>query len=331
MRPMLPSAGVRAAVAAAMIGIVVAFSSHAGATDASSARTAATGAGAVDASRVVAIGGAVTEILYALGLADRIVAVDTTSVFPERALKDKPNVGYMRALSPEGVLALDPTLILAVDGAGPPDAVSVLKGASIAFVAIPPAQDEKGVLARIRAVAKIMGVEARGEDLAAAVAADFAALEKLRAHIQAPRKVVFVLSASGGAPVVGGAHSTADAILKLAGAVNAMAGIEGYKPAVDEAMLAAEPEALVLMRNGPAGHGLPDEALLALPAFKGTPVAASRRIIRVDGQYALGFGPRTPQAARDLAAAIYPDLALPELPSRTWAPAAAAPARGNGG
>jgi ABC-type Fe3+-hydroxamate transport system substrate-binding protein len=62
-----------------------------------------------DATRIVSVGGAVTEILYALGLEQRVIAVDTTSLYPPRALAEKPNVGYMRQLSPEGVLALGPS------------------------------------------------------------------------------------------------------------------------------------------------------------------------------------------------------------------------------
>src|SRR6478735_5285853 len=46
-------------------------------------------------ARIVSIGGAVTEILYALGFDDRIAGVDATSLYPPAALRDKPNVGYM--------------------------------------------------------------------------------------------------------------------------------------------------------------------------------------------------------------------------------------------
>jgi iron complex transport system substrate-binding protein len=81
-------------------------------------------------------------------------------------------------------------------------------------------------------------------------------------------------------------------------------------------MLAAEPDAIVLMKD--RSHNLSDDAVIALPAFAGTPAAAKRHIFRIDGGYALAFGPRTPQAARDLAAAIYPELALPSLPERPW-------------
>ena len=90
-----------------------------------------------DTSRIVSIGGSITEILYALGLQQKIVAVDTTSLFPPAALQEKPNVGYMRQLSAEGVLALAPTLVLALQGSGPKETIDVLETSKIPFVAVP--------------------------------------------------------------------------------------------------------------------------------------------------------------------------------------------------
>lgn len=269
-----------------------------------------------DTSRIVTIGGAATEIVYALGLGDRVAAVDISSTFPSSALATKPNVGYIRALSPEGVLSVSPSIIIATEGAGPPDAVNVLRSASVPFVTFPEARDPAQLVANIRFVADVLSVPEAGAQVAAAVSQDFEALAAIRAKIVQHRKAVFVLSASANAPVVGGTHTSADAILALGGIDNAMAGMSGFKPAVDEAMLAAEPDAIVLMKD--RSHNLSDDAVIALPAFAGTPAAAKRHIYRIDGGYALAFGPRTPQAARDLAAAIYPELALPSLPERPW-------------
>lgn len=269
-----------------------------------------------DTSRIVTIGGAATEIVYALGLADRVVAVDISSTFPPSALATKPNVGYIRALSPEGVLSVGPSIIIATEGAGPPDAVTVLRNAAVPFVTFPEARDPAQVVSNIRFVADVLGVAEAGERVAAAVDQDFAALKAIRARIARHRKAVFVLSASATAPIVGGAHTSADAILGLAGIDNAMAAVSGFKPAVDEAMLAAAPDAIVLMKD--RSHAMSDDAVIALPAFAGTPAATTRHVYRIDGGYALAFGPRTPQAARDLAAAIYPELALPALPERPW-------------
>lgn len=71
-----------------------------------------------DTSRLVSVGGAVTEIVYALGAGDRLVARDQTSTYPEEARK-LVDVGYMRRLSPEGVLSVNPTGILLSEGSGP--------------------------------------------------------------------------------------------------------------------------------------------------------------------------------------------------------------------
>lgn len=276
-----------------------------------------------DTSRIVTIGGAATEIVYALGLGERVVAVDVSSTYPASALETKPNVGYIRALSPEGVLSVGPSVVISTDGAGPPDAVTVLRNASVPFVTFPEARDASEVVANIRFVAGVLGVADAGERLAAAVQQDFDALATLRARIGRPRKAAFVLAASAAAPIVGGGHTSADAILKLAGIENAMGGMAGFKPVVDEAMLAAEPDVIILMKE--RSHALSDEALAALPAFAGTRAATEHHIVRIDGAYALGFGPRTPQAARDLAAAVYPELALPALPQHAWTVGEAAP------
>ena len=84
-----------------------------------------TGLIAENAKNVLSIGGSVTEIVYALGEEDRLIARDSTSVFPVAA-EALPDVGYMRALSPEGVLAVSPGLIISEDGAGPPETIAVL-------------------------------------------------------------------------------------------------------------------------------------------------------------------------------------------------------------
>ncbi|MFG1245378.1 heme/hemin ABC transporter substrate-binding protein [Xanthobacter flavus] len=265
--------------------------------------------------RIVSIGGAVTEILFALGLGDRVVAVDQTSRYPAAARR-LPDVGYARALSPEGVLSVGPTLILAMEGAGPPSTMEVLKQASVPVVVIPDGRDREAVLRKIAAVAKAVGVEEKGRALAAEVSDDFAALDAMVKALPERPRAVFVLSASGGAAVVGGSDTSADAILKLAGLTNAMAQIKGFKPALDEAAMSAEPEAVVVMRGG--GQVLDAATVFALPAFAGTPAARDKRLVALPGSYLLGFGPRTPRAARDLAAALHPGAKLPELPARSW-------------
>ena len=125
----------------------------------------------VDSSKLVTIGGAITEIVYALGEEGRLVARDATSMYPEEALK-LPDVGYMRALSPEGVIAVNPTAILAVEGSGPADALAVLKSAGIPFELVPEGYDRAAILKKIDVVGNFLGVPEKAKELEAKVGAD---------------------------------------------------------------------------------------------------------------------------------------------------------------
>ncbi|MFJ5369863.1 hemin ABC transporter substrate-binding protein, partial [Bosea sp. CER48] len=262
--------------------------------------------------RIVVAGGVITEVIYALGLQDRIVGVDSTSQFPAAALKDKANVGYVRALSAEGVLSLKPTLIMLIDGAGPPDAVSLLAESGVKIARITDGLTAEGVASKIAAIGAAIGAAAPAERLAAQTRARFEELATLRAGIARKRRVLFVLSLQNGRALVGGRNSSADGIIALAGGVNVADAIEGYKPMTDEAIAAAAPDMILMMRNSSAHNTTPDE-LFAMPAFSQTPAANGKRLIHMDGLYLLGFGPRTPMAARDLMAAIYPEAAVPQL------------------
>lgn len=266
-----------------------------------------------DISRIVSVGGAVTEILYALGLESNVVALDTSSVYPERALAEKPNVGYMRQLSPEGILALSPSLILASDGAGPNEAIAVLRAADVPLVFVPDAFTGPGIVEKIRAVARAVGRRERGECMAEVLNEDLAALAAERARIARPLKVMFVLSFANDRAMVAGLDTAADAIIRLAGATNAVEGFRGYKLVNDEAVVAAMPDAVLMMQR--PQQTVAAETVFARPAFAMTPAAGHKRFVSMEGLYLLGFGPRTARAARDLAARLYPGAVIAALPS----------------
>ncbi|WP_248306827.1 ABC transporter substrate-binding protein [Bosea sp. AAP35] len=262
--------------------------------------------------RVVAIGGVITEVIYALGRQDRIVGVDSTSQFPAEALRDKANIGYVRAVSAEGVLSLNPTLVMTIEGAGPPGALSLLGESGVGMARIPEDTSAEGVAAKIEAIGAALDAAEPARRLAAQTQARFAELATLRGTIGKPRRVLFVLSLQNGRVMVGGRNSSADAIIRHAGAVNVADAIEGYKTMTDEAIMAGAPDLVLMMRNT-ANHVTTPEELFAMPAFAETPAARQKRLVAMDGLYLLGFGPRTPLAARDLMAAIYPEAAIPPL------------------
>jgi iron complex transport system substrate-binding protein len=261
-----------------------------------------------DASRILCIGGDVTEIVYALGAGGRVAAVDTTSQFPPEALKDKVNVGYMRALSSEGVISVGATVMLASERAGPPDVVKTLKTSSVPYVEVPDALSPEGLVGKIRLIAQAIGAEAEGDRVAQDMMARFAALATLRGRIGRPVRALFVLGVQNGRIMVGGKGTSAEAILELAGARNAAADLSGFRPMGDEAVVAMAPEVIVGMRRTSESDAHDLSQLFALKGVQSTPAGAARRMVIMDAAYLLGFGPRVPDAARDLMHALYPDL-----------------------
>lgn len=254
--------------------------------------------------RVVTLGGSITEIVYALGEGERLIARDTTSSFPEAAIA-LPDVGYIRALSPEGVLSVGPDLILADEGARPLETVDVLKSASVVYVEIPQVFSAEGTVDKIRIVGAALGVQTAAEKLAQKVSADLARVAaNISAEGGANKRVLFILSTNGGRIVAGGQGTSVDAIIQMAGGTNVIESFEGYKPVTPEAIATAAPDVILMMaREG--DHASSNDELWAMPALSQTPAARQNAVVRINGLLLTGFGPRLPEAVETLHAAIY--------------------------
>ncbi len=262
-------------------------------------------ASAKDAERIVAIGGTVTEIIYALGEGNRVVAVDTTSLYPPEATT-KPNIGYVRQVSAEGVLSQKPDLIIAEAGAGPVDSINILKASGLAYVSIPSPPETATIPDKIRAVGQAIGRADKAEELARSVEASIKAVDdKVKAASGPKKKVLFALSLANGRVMAAGSQSSADAMIRLAGGENAVSTVTGYKPLTDEAVIAAAPDVILVMSGG--GQHLTAEKAFALPALAATPAGRNKAVLTMDGLYLLGLGPRAADAARDLNAMLYPE------------------------
>lgn len=258
-----------------------------------------------DAQRIVSVGGTITEILYALGVQDRIVAVDSTSVYPVEAAS-KPGVGYIRQLSAEGIIAQKPDLILAEEGSGPPPVLDILQASSVPMVLIPTPATAEGISQKIRDVGAAVGLPAQGEALAEETDHALRAItEEVRRLNLDKKRVLFVLSLSNGRIMASGSGTEAAAIIEMAGGINAASDISGYKPLTDEAVIAAKPDVVLAMERG--DHKLTPEQVFSVPALQSSPAAANQALINMDGLFLLGFGPRTPDAVRTLATQLYPE------------------------
>ncbi|MCB8874841.1 heme/hemin ABC transporter substrate-binding protein [Acidisoma silvae] len=257
-------------------------------------------------THIVSVGGAVTEIVYDLHQQDRLAGVDSTSDYPEGA-KTRPDIGYMRRLAAEPILALHPDLLLIEAGSGPQGVLTQLQGAGVPIIMIPDQPGLPGVLDKIHTVAAALGQQAAGDVLAAQVEDSGQKLAARLTHVQRHPKVLVLMSGGKGNILAAGDGTAAQAIIRLAGGQNAVTGFPGYAPLSPEIVAASAPDVILIPDFALPGLG-GEEAVLTLPDLAGSPAARNKRIVVMDGMLLLGFGPRTPQAAAQLAAVLHPDL-----------------------
>ncbi|WP_455474484.1 heme/hemin ABC transporter substrate-binding protein [Bartonella sp. B30(2025)] len=253
-------------------------------------------------ARIVSIGGALTEIVYALGAQDRLIARDSTSLYPQEALR-LPVLGYMRALSPEGVLSLEPEGILLIEGSGPPSTIDILKKTSIPLVIIPEDYSRENVIKKIRLVGKALQREMQAEVLIEKVNRDFIENDALLAKITQPKRVLFVLSVQNGRVMASGTGTAADGMIKLSGGINAVSDYKGYKLLNSEALLKLNPDVILLAKHGKKPVNI--DQILAIPAIQATTAAKNNAIKQMDSMYLLGFGPRTANASKEVINTLY--------------------------
>lgn len=260
---------------------------------------------------IVSIGGDVTEIVYALGAGDRVIAVDITSREPKVA-RDLPQVGYMRQLSAEPILSLSPKLILAIADSGPPVVLDQLRAAGACLALVPDGNSTDAVIKKVESVAAALGREAEGAALKEKLAADFTVLQSTVKEFKEQPSVLFLFSVGEGAPMVGGRETSADSIIQLSGGRNAIQDFTDFKPVSSEGMIAAQPDVLLVTELTLDKLG-GVEGLLARADIAQTPAGKNKRVVAMESLLLLGFGPRTPHAIRDLATALHPGAAIPDL------------------
>lgn len=243
--------------------------------------------------RVVSLGGGVTEIVYDLGQGGRVVADDLSSQYPDAAVR-LPRVGYYRALPLEGILSMRPDLVLASENAGPPSVLDQIRRLGVAVRVVSDSPSLSSLYTRVGQVAQALGVRAQGDALAERIRADIA---RARAQPGRALRVVLLMNRTGQYLAAGG-QTAANEILTLAGLSNVLSMQKGYKSVSAEGVAALAPDMIIVTRASLGTGGM--KAFLARPGIAATPAARGGRVVVMDDLLALGLGPRTGEAIRQL-------------------------------
>ncbi|CAM3262809.1 Hemin-binding periplasmic protein hmuT precursor [Xenorhabdus nematophila ATCC 19061] len=243
---------------------------------------------AFSAERVVTIGGDVSEIVFALGEGQHIVARDSTSLNPKE-LRSLPDVGYMRMLNSEGILSMRPSLVVASESAQPSLALKQVEDSGVKVIKVTSEISLEAVPEKIMAVAKAVNQEKRGEELIAQYRQQLTDITTS----DIPTKVIFVMSHGGTTPMAAGQQTAADKIIRAIGAKNAMQGFQGYRPLSQEGVIASKPDLLLISTEGVKTLGGLDK-VWQLPGLNFTPAGKKKQVVIVDEMGLLGFGLQTP-------------------------------------
>ena len=248
--------------------------------------------------RIVSIGGANTEIIHALGLHPYLVGIDTSSNYPH-SITHLPNVGYARALSLEGVLSLRPTHVLSTDMAGPAHVLeSIKKYKGIQLERMNTRSSFEGLIQHVQLLADLFGKGVSGHELIMRLQGEMK--EVMRLHVatefssqsKVPR-VLFMLSHQSSQVVAGGLNTAAHAMIEYAGGKNAMDQMRGYKALNKEAFIQSSPDILLMTSQSEKFLRGP-RSLLRDPSMAQISAIKNNRIVVMDANQLLGFGPRLP-------------------------------------
>lgn len=244
--------------------------------------------------RIVAAGGSVTEVLFALGLDEQLVAVDTSSLYPQAATT-LPKIGYYRQLSPEGVLSQQPTVLVGHSQMGPADVLAQISRMGVEVVNVQHGYHTDSLYQLITALAERFNRQQQGAQLIADIRRQLSQLPKRAAM---PVSMAFLVSVGERGLMAAGSDTMPDALFATAGITNAFTAVSGYQPLSVEALMAAAPLQILVPAHAAAGQSAAQ--LCQLPALRFWAQQQGCRITVVDPLIFMGLSPRLPMAVRQL-------------------------------
>ena len=252
---------------------------------------------AKNASRVVIAGGSITEIFYFLGEEDRIVALDVTSNFPPEA-KSLPSIGYVRALSAEGLLSMNPSIIIGEDDMGPPAVIMQIRETSYDLRIIPEIRTIDGIIEKIEGIASILDVSEKSDAIISKKLEPYIKkiVKNRKKIVKKGLKVMLILNMQSSSIIVAGANTSGSDFIDLIGGENIFNTFEGWKPVSAEAILELNPDYIIVPQRN-VHKGLDATKIAESELFKNTNAGKNKNFIFDDAMAITGFGPRTINSA----------------------------------
>jgi iron complex transport system substrate-binding protein len=255
--------------------------------------------------RIVSLAPSNTEILFALGLGDRIVGVTDYCTYPPEA-KEKPSIGGFSTPNIEEVIARNPDLILAAD-IHKDKIIPTLEAKGLTVIALRPKTIDE-VLAAITMVGKVTGAEKEAASLVADIKGRIKAITDKTGKLSEAQKQRVLEIVWHDPLMAAGADTLHDELIGKAGGTNIAHNLTDYADISLEAVIAANPEVMIADVGMGEGEDLPFQFLMTEPRLKETDARKNNRVYSINVELVSHPGPRTVTALEQIARLIHPEL-----------------------
>ena len=257
-----------------------------------------------DTSRIVTLNGYINETVYALGFGEFVVGNDLSARYPPET-EQVTKIGYQRTLSTEGIISLNPTLVIGSTEAGPSFALEQVRETGTPVVILPMENTLEGAIRRVRLAGEALGAEERAERLAERMRDELAAARE-GIPDAAPPRAAFLYARGRDLLLIFGSGSPSEALITAAGGIDAGAdsGVGEFALLTAESLAAADPDWLILTDDGMESVG-GKEGLLDIPGVAQTRAGRRGNILVYDDLLFLGLTPRVGEALRQLVSGLY--------------------------
>jgi iron complex transport system substrate-binding protein len=266
-------------------------------------------------ARIVAFDGAgsIASTVYGLGLGDHLVGRDVATTIPGTGKLPLVTSPDGQSINIESVLKLRPTVVVTDGSVGPLDVVQQLRDSHIPVVFVTNDSSFQGASELARQVGAALGVEKAGELLATRISAQITKEVATIAAIapadpaQKLRMAFLYLRGDSGIFYLFGEGSGAETLIDALAGVDAAKEIHwsGMKPMTDEALVAMNPDLILVMTDGLKSVGGVDGLLQKKPAVGLTSAGRNKRFVDMADGEILSFGPRSADVLGALARAVY--------------------------
>jgi iron complex transport system substrate-binding protein len=257
-------------------------------------------------NRIVSTAPSNTEIITALGMARKLVAIDVHSANVEGIPNGLPLLDFFYP-DAEVIINLEPDIIIASGhnptGSGE-DPFRLLREMGIAVVYIPMSKSIEDIYRDIAFIAELLQEEKKGEEVINSMKTQIAELTRYLPNIETPKTVYFEISAAPDMFTFGKDSFINDMILTI-GARNIFENDNWIVTPGLESIIDRNPDVILTNVNYIDD---PIAEIKSRPGFNHINAVINNRVYQIDNDSSVRPSPRIILALREMAQAVYPEL-----------------------